>query len=596
MTTQTLRSSQIITTYGPGAIIEAPGGPGVILSIEKSGIFSSSFGTVRDYEIRDERLTKVLDGAKLFRIPTNDELRLSSNHGFYSATPFPTWSLCVKHKIIYKYHAETGGCPDCSLHSNEQRKTARLQTIRFLQICSNGHMDDLPWTSLMHNVGDRCRPKHLLWKGSGSNESNKEIECPKCGASRSMGDLYKTGVRCTGLLPEQSGTERVTCNSRARIVKRHAAMIRVAITKSSVTIPRIDSNLYGYLSNDSVKTAIISGAINTKEELIIPLGNLVDYQIIDRNILDRVNDADEQEVKDVISRIKEADQDLNSEMAFRLVELGALETASEEGHPAITQNSEDPEFEVQKNLVRSIETDSGRKMRITPVTRLTVTTVQTGYRRIWNEEDGQSVDIGYLDPRDSFRTKWYPAVKSSGEGVFIEWEDPNSNNVSGPHCDKWLEKRNSANTHSPSLISLTSWGDEALRPETVWWHTLSHRIISSLSIDSGYSATALKERVYVNTDSSTGKIRGGLLIYTAQPGGDGTLGGLVESATFFEKILRSALQDLEFCSNDPLCGMREINDDTSSGSACYACLFLAETSCELMNTCLDRNVLLENLP
>src|SRR5207249_9620468 len=37
--------------------------------------------------------------------------------------------------------------------------------------------------------------------------------------------------------------------------------------------------------------------------------------------------------------------------------------------------------------------------------------------------------------------------------------------------------------------------DDSLHPVHVWWHTLSHRVLRALSVDSGYSSAAIQERV-----------------------------------------------------------------------------------------------------
>src|SRR5205823_4694502 len=126
-------------------------------------------------------------------------------------------------------------------------------------------------------------------------------------------------------------------------------------------------------------------------------------------------------------------------------------------------------------------------------------------------------------------------------------------------------------------------------PVHVWWHSLSHRLLRTLSIDSGYSSAAIRERTYLSSNSDP---RGGLLLFTVQPGGDGTLGGLIALADRFGEILTSSLVDIEDCSNDPLCF--EAPQVGAQGAACYSCLLASETSCEHRNLALDRLLLLDN--
>jgi hypothetical protein len=86
----------------------------------------------------------------------------------------------------------------------------------------------------------------------------------------------------------------------------------------------------------------------------------------------------------------------------------------------------------------------------------------------------------------------------------------------------------------------------------------------------------------------------GILIYTAANDSDGTLGGLVELGKQ-EKlvgIINSALKRATICSSDPLCSEHDPSKDRSlHATACHACVFVAETSCEKSNRYLDRTLM-----
>ena len=87
---------------------------------------------------------------------------------------------------------------------------------------------------------------------------------------------------------------------------------------------------------------------------------------------------------------------------------------------------------------------------------------------------------------------------------------------------------------------------------------------------------------------------GGLLLFTVQPGGDGTLGGLMSLVPRFAQVLDDALRDLATCSNDPLC--EQAPQLGAEGAACYSCLLASETSCEHRNMGLDRLLVVDTLP
>jgi len=131
-------------------------------------------------------------------------------------------------------------------------------------------------------------------------------------------------------------------------------------------------------------------------------------------------------------------------------------------------------------------------------------------------------------------------------------------------------------------------------------HSLSHALMSEIALDCGYPASSLKERIYALSGPIGGApTRCGILIYTATAGAQGTLGGLVGTAPRFARILRNALERATICSNDPVCADHEPDDRSGDrathGAACHGCLLIAETSCEMRNLFLDRNLLVPTM-
>lgn len=87
----------------------------------------------------------------------------------------------------------------------------------------------------------------------------------------------------------------------------------------------------------------------------------------------------------------------------------------------------------------------------------------------------------------------------------------------------------------------------------------------------------------------------GILIYTAAPDSEGTLGGLVElgEPLTLGRHLQQALESMRLCASDPLCSEHRPDalGRTIQGACCHACQFAPETSCERGNRYLDRSVL-----
>ncbi len=91
----------------------------------------------------------------------------------------------------------------------------------------------------------------------------------------------------------------------------------------------------------------------------------------------------------------------------------------------------------------------------------------------------------------------------------------------------------------------------------------------------------------------------GVLLYTASPDAEGTLGGLVQQAHHLDEHLATALHSGELCSNDPVCAQHTPAEAMEGrwlhGAACHGCALVAETSCEMRNDYLDRALVIPTL-
>jgi hypothetical protein len=126
-------------------------------------------------------------------------------------------------------------------------------------------------------------------------------------------------------------------------------------------------------------------------------------------------------------------------------------------------------------------------------------------------------------------------------------------------------------------------------------HSFAHSLIRQLAVECGYTAASLRERIYARGPGEEKPEMAGVLIYTAAPDSEGTLGGLVSlgEPTTLERHLDQALDAMRLCASDPLCAEHHPYRDgiTLHAASCHACLFAPETSCERGNKYLDRAVL-----
>ncbi|MBM4828595.1 DUF1998 domain-containing protein [Actinospica acidiphila] len=575
---QEIRPSQFVITLGPGSILETGSGPVVLKTVD--ALFNEIGRAPQDFEIVDERLSRLeLNDARIARVPTNAELGLPSDRTIYPTHAFPFWSLCTQHRPHQVLYAADGGCPECpSVSSQQRREKAGREAIRFVQACENGHLDEVHWHGLVHESGG-CGTKHYLWHGGGRALRLVRIECPRCHATANFGQAYAKSWRCSGRIVEHGGRPApatARCVQKARIVQRGAANLRLSLLQSALTILDMPTRLHDILSDRSLMGAV--GALH-------PLGLLDQVALmagaeragLPPDAIEYLKQTPWSEISKAVDQLLGVGNTASS--SLRDDELDRLRQAATCGVPAVPHPhpGSPPLFEVRQDDVRLIPgPDHRHRLRVAPVSRLRMVMVQTGYQRL-DPQKAEEVSTAF----DWNGTTWYPGIELFGEGVFIDLAG-DSLTLEGNRANQWNERFRS-DPH----------GDLSLHPAHVWWHTLSHRLLRALSVDSGYSSAAIRERVYLSVRD--GRVTGsGLLLYTVQPGGDGTLGGLVALVNRFEHVLSHALRDVDSCSNDPLC--QEAPSVGADGVACYSCLLASETSCEHRNQGLDRLLLAENLP
>jgi len=182
---------------------------------------------------------------------------------------------------------------------------------------------------------------------------------------------------------------------------------------------------------------------------------------------------------------------------------------------------------------------------------------------------------------------WFPAVENRGEGVFLSLDPAR---VAGWLGRTEVQRRIDGLRKGHALWLQRRKKEKPAFPggPYVLLHTLAHLLMQAVSLRCGYPATSIRERIYVNSS----KHQYGLLLYTASPDADGTLGGLVEQARHIEEHLSMAQKSAELCSSDPICAQHapvgSPDERWLHGAACHSCSLIAETSCEMRNEYLDR--------
>jgi hypothetical protein len=223
------------------------------------------------------------------------------------------------------------------------------------------------------------------------------------------------------------------------------------------------------------------------------------------------------------------------------------------------------------------------------VERLREVSALRGFTRL-NAPDDLTARGGSITRLSREPPRWLPCSEVRGEGIFIrfpekailQWEQTfRESGAAGQLRDGhrgWRERR--------GLPPEDGWPGERY----ILLHTFAHALIRELALECGYTASSIRERLYAASGADAEPMAG-VLLYTAAPDSEGTLGGLVSlgEPDNFGPLLRQALERAQLCSSDPLCSEHDPRADSSiHAAACHACQFASETSCERGNRYLDR--------
>lgn len=563
----TVRRPQLISTYGPGSIAALKDASVMISSID--GWFTDK--RLRLTETNLQRLLKV----KTFYQPKaedNDGFKQYKEKDIF-AKRFPKIYFCSTCHTLKNYNkfGDKGKCPRCN---------KEIIPSRFVCTCINGHIEDFPYSWWVHK-GKHCENPDLKiqFNDNTGGLDSIIITCVTCKKSRSMaGCMNKdalTGYKCRSNRPwlknEDNQIPEFDCTATMRCLQRGASNVYFPITASALTIPPLADDLTEEIELQWEKVVDIFEKHKSYEERKDYLKYIFDSYNIDvvyQKILQ-------------IAKIKDSSKNYTNEnlMTDEYLVLNSKESNDSPNFKIYPEN-------VPESLKKYIE-------NIVLVTRLREVMALKGFRRITPDapQDGDdrfkgwNRDVDYVPlSKEVGKPDWLPAIELLGEGIFIvlnedylkEWESKAKNNYY--NMSKRLNKTN---------IGCDNFSEFPAR--YVLLHTLAHLFIRQLSLESGYASASLKERIYSSYNSSYPMA--GILIYTSSSDSDGSLGGLVRQGRTknFERIFRNMLQEASWCSSDPVCAQSTGQGFFSLNyAACHACTLIAETSCIMRNTLLDR--------
>jgi hypothetical protein len=546
------RRSQLLSTYGIGGLF-----PSETTSFMIAGL--DEWNEDRAIPVSEPRLARSLRVQEL-RMPPAGTAR------DVPVIRFPVTQVCPACRRIGPLRElskdwNVAKCAQC-------KEKAQLTPFRLIVVCQKGHIDEFPYYRWLHKGQQPGSGEHKMKMrslGRTSSLADLVLEC-SCGVEpRSLDGTFGPNAlaeygKCRGARPWLGPDHSEECALVPRVLQRGASNVWLPAVRSAISIPPFSEALAKFVD---------------KCWLLLEDPDLVNDKVLEKVAAKSNGKFTAEQVRGEAERrwSDSEDSDLD-EAELRKQEFQALIDGREEEGP-------DSDFVCLKESV-SPELP-GFVTDVRKVTRLREVRALYGFSRL----DGVTeTGADGLCDLSVYRKHWLPAIEVIGEGVFVAFDRQK--------LDRWAQaefvRRRRENLQRAADRRAADFGRPA--PEVdivkVAIHTIAHVLIDQLSLDAGYPAAALRERLFVDEGMA------GCLIYTASSDSAGSLGGVASQASEarFARAMKEGLERLSWCSSDPVCV-----ESTASGTdalnlaACHACVLVPETSCELNNTYLDRALL-----
>ncbi|WP_327259222.1 MULTISPECIES: DUF1998 domain-containing protein [unclassified Streptomyces] len=578
-----IRRAQLITTYGVGAMIAVENESFLIRGIDSWDISEAPF-------ISEPRLARQL-GVSGFRMPPAPDP--DSARDGVRAVRFPEMYSCPHcHQLqpFRKFNSPAGRAECSACQEN-------LVPSRFVIACAHGHLEDFPFWKWVHRdnrtASGNCKGQMTLQaEGSTASLRSVVIGC-SCGVEKvSMEGSFRRralrdlGIRCSGRRPWLKDAPAESCDEPPRTLQRGSSSVWFPVMHSALSIPPWSQGIAKLVAPfyDDVKEEDPASI-----KAFVRIGKLLRHhpRYTDDDVVEEVERRRAAETA-TAEQADDAEAGTRAGDYRRKLYEGEYQSLST-AHPEDAGEEQEFVCEPPTASIGPLRSSHGLT-QVMLVKRLREVRALQSFRRV---EEPSPADSQLRQAAISLtKPSWLPAFEVSGEGVFLRL-DPERLRVWEERPEQVLRAARIRDNHERLLSARAGDSDKPIPPSPatprfLLLHALAHTLINEWSLDGGYPAASLRERLYSDEDMA------GVLIYTATSDSAGSLGGVVAQGEpdRLAASLRAALHRASWCSNDPLCMESEASGaDSLNMAACHACLLLPETSCENNNILLDRAAL-----
>jgi hypothetical protein len=591
-----IRKGQIVTTFGAGAMVDL-----VDQAVLVSGLdfwnFRGDGGVqvILEPRLREalaERFRRAHNGMALsveaaFREPPGCDDTEATRAAGISVLEFPQWFVCQRCRALVRARDGLELKSKRYAHACADAKSGDCVPVRFVGACTNGHLQDWPWVEFAHRKQGLCNLADLvLEEGATGDFSEIVARCRTCGASERLSAAMVSeagAMRCDGHRPWLGEQGREECKgTHLRLLVRTASNGYFPQVVSALSVPDKAGELADAVASvwDVVAAATEQtlAAFRTIPKVAAALGAYSDAQVFATIAARKAGSA----LAGLPLRSAEFQQFLSAPDES----LGDRPEPKEKNYFVRRYRPKDQKLPV--GIERVVLAHKLREVRaLVGFTRIEPATpdLQGSY-----DLDVRAASLGLV-------TNWLPATEVLGEGVFFRLDEK---------AVRAWESRDIVVDRAAELeAGFAAWAARFKTKPTFpgvrfyMVHSLAHLLINAISLECGYAASAIRERIYCAPADDPHGAMAALLLSTGSSGSEGTLGGLVDQGRRLRRHLQYAWDLGRLCSNDPVCARHSPKDDHAErhleGAACHGCMFIAECSCERFNGFLDRALVVPTL-